>query len=162
MAGSSPPDVDGLASTAIWVNCWVGDDSGDLPTSPNISASTFLLSISSRVGGASTSGTGGSAGAGHNLCLCHTRSKRKPANQRPEQLQESHVVFVLNWLPHFFQKSQYDFYSPFFTMCFPQHLKRSKYAKILEREDREFMRALQEEVRTLFSFEFKSKQQTFG
>ena len=28
LAGSSPK-ADGLASTAIWANCWVGDDDGD-------------------------------------------------------------------------------------------------------------------------------------
>ena len=33
----------------------------------------------------------------------------------------------------------------------------SKYAKILEREDREFKRVMWEEVSTLFSFEFNSK-----
>ena len=33
----------------------------------------------------------------------------------------------------------------------------SKYAKILEREDKEFRKAMQEELSTLFSFEFCSK-----
>ena len=33
----------------------------------------------------------------------------------------------------------------------------NKYAKILESKDREFRRAMQEEVSTLFSFEFSSK-----
>ena len=64
LASFSPPNIDGLAFTAIWTNCWVGDDSGNLPTSSNFSVSTFLLSTSPGVGGASTSGTGGSAGTG--------------------------------------------------------------------------------------------------
>ena len=46
LAGSFPPEVDGLASTVIWANCWVGDDSGDLPTSPNFTASSILFSNS--------------------------------------------------------------------------------------------------------------------
>ena len=33
LAGYSPTNEDGPASTAIWANCWVGDDSSDLPTS---------------------------------------------------------------------------------------------------------------------------------
>ena len=33
-AGSSPPNIDGPASAAIWTNCWVGDDSSDLPPIP--------------------------------------------------------------------------------------------------------------------------------
>ena len=33
-AGSSPPDLDGLASAAIWTNCQVGDDDSDCPTPP--------------------------------------------------------------------------------------------------------------------------------
>ena len=58
LAGSSPPDIDGPYSAAIWANCWVGDDSSNLPTSSNLSVSTFLLSILPGVGGASSSGAG--------------------------------------------------------------------------------------------------------
>ena len=50
-AGSSPPDIDGPASAAIWANCWVGDDSSDLPTSPSLSDSSILLSNSLLVEG---------------------------------------------------------------------------------------------------------------
>ena len=64
LGGSSPPDIDGPASTAIWANCQVGEDSGDLPTSPSFSASSTLFSNSLWVGGVTTSGTGGSTGAG--------------------------------------------------------------------------------------------------
>ena len=53
LAGSTPDSFDGLASTAIWANCHVGDNSGDLPTSSNFSTSNFLLSISVCKGGAS-------------------------------------------------------------------------------------------------------------
>ena len=133
LASSSLPNIDGPASTAIWANYQVGDDSSDLPTSSNFSVSTFLLSISPGVGRASTSCNGGSASAGgstgaactlthvftfwvfpssplpgHNLCSYHTGSKIKSANQKPEQLCKSHMVFILNWLPHFFfQNFQY-------------------------------------------------------
>ena len=51
LPGSSPPNVDGPASAAIWANCQVSDDSGDLPTSSNFSASALLLSISFGVEG---------------------------------------------------------------------------------------------------------------
>ena len=57
LAGSSTPDIDGLASAAIWANCQVGNDSSNLPIS-NFSASTFLLSILPGIGGASSSGAG--------------------------------------------------------------------------------------------------------
>ena len=40
LAGSSLPDIDGPASAAIWANCQVGDDSGDLPISPRLSVSS--------------------------------------------------------------------------------------------------------------------------
>ena len=59
LAGSSPPDIDGPASTAIWANCWVGNDCGDLPTSPSHSTSTILLVISSAPRGVSCTGDGG-------------------------------------------------------------------------------------------------------
>ena len=58
-AGSSPPNLDGLASTAIWTNCWVGNDDGDHPTPSNYSASSTHFSISSTLGGASLAGMGG-------------------------------------------------------------------------------------------------------
>ena len=45
LAGSSPK-TDGLASAAIWANCWVGNDNGDLPTSSScLASSTCLLSL---------------------------------------------------------------------------------------------------------------------
>ena len=43
LAGSSPPYVDGPASTAIWANCQVSDDSSDLPTSLSFSGSSILF-----------------------------------------------------------------------------------------------------------------------
>ena len=58
------------ASTAIWANCQVSDDSGDLPTSPTFSTSAILFSILLNIGGAFTSGTGGSAGAGSSCSVC--------------------------------------------------------------------------------------------
>ena len=46
LTGSSPK-ADGPASAAIWANCWVGDDDGDLPTSSSCLASSTHLSASS-------------------------------------------------------------------------------------------------------------------
>ena len=43
----SSPKADGPASTAIWANCWVGNDDGDLPTSSSCLASSTHLSASS-------------------------------------------------------------------------------------------------------------------
>ena len=63
-AGSYPPNVEGLASAAIWANCWVGNDCGDLPASSSCSASATLLLISSWFGGVSCAGAGGSTGVG--------------------------------------------------------------------------------------------------
>ena len=46
LAGSSTPDVDGLASAAICTNCQVGNDDGDLSTSSSLLASSIpLLSL---------------------------------------------------------------------------------------------------------------------
>ena len=36
LTGSSLPKADGPASAAIWANCWVGNDNGDLPTSSSL------------------------------------------------------------------------------------------------------------------------------
>ena len=46
LAGSSSPDLDGPASVAIWTNCWVSDDEGDLPTPSSCStASTHFFHL---------------------------------------------------------------------------------------------------------------------
>ena len=45
----------------------------------------------------------------------------------------------------------------FAMLCLKMSKEWSKYANILEREDREFKRVMQEEVSTLFSFEFSRK-----
>ena len=45
----SSPKADGPASTAIWANCWVGNDNGDLPTSSSHLASSTHLSASSTI-----------------------------------------------------------------------------------------------------------------
>ena len=57
-ASSSPPNVDGLVSAAIWTNCWVANDDGDHPTSSNCSTSSTHFSISPALGGASLAGEG--------------------------------------------------------------------------------------------------------
>ena len=62
LAGSSPSDVDGLASAAIWSNCWVDNDDGDLPTPSACSASVILLIILPASGGSSQAGNGGCTG----------------------------------------------------------------------------------------------------
>ena len=59
LAGSSPPNIDGPASTAIWANCWVGNDCGDLPTSSSCSASAIFLIISSGLRGVPCTNDGG-------------------------------------------------------------------------------------------------------
>ena len=59
LTGSSSPDLDGLAFAAIWANCQVGDNEGDLPTPLSCSASSVLLIISSACGGASLARVGG-------------------------------------------------------------------------------------------------------
>ena len=63
-AGSSPSDIECPASVAIWVNCQVSDNCGDLPTSSSHSASATLLLISSLSGEVYCAGAGGSTGVG--------------------------------------------------------------------------------------------------
>ena len=55
---SSSPKSDGPASTAIWANCWVGDDDGDLSTSSSHLASSTHLSASSNIFSTSLAGEG--------------------------------------------------------------------------------------------------------
>ena len=81
----------------------------------------------------------------HNLCSCHNGIKRKPANQKPEQLCESHMVFVLNWLLCI-SKISTQVQAAYFTTFFTMSEEWSKYAKILERENKEFKKAMQEVV----------------
>ena len=46
-AGSSP-EADGLASAAIWANCWVGNDDSDQPTTSSLlTSSTRPIILSS-------------------------------------------------------------------------------------------------------------------
>ena len=47
LTGSSLPKSDGLASAAIWANCWDGDNDSDLPTSSSHLASSTHFSASS-------------------------------------------------------------------------------------------------------------------
>ena len=132
LASSSLPNVDGPASAASWANCQVGNDSSNLPTYSNISASTLLLSISPGVGGASTSGTGGSAsvwGSTGGACT------------------STHVFYICRaFLPSPSCISEnFDMISAvhFAMLLFPTMPEEwSKYAKILEREDREFKRGM--------------------
>ena len=63
-SGSFSPNVDGMASSAIWANCWVGINDSNLPMSSNCSASTTHLVTSARSGGASFAGMGGFTGEG--------------------------------------------------------------------------------------------------
>ena len=60
----SSPKADGPASTAIWANCQVGDDDGDLPTSSSHLASSTHFSASYNVFSASLVGEGFLAGDG--------------------------------------------------------------------------------------------------
>ena len=63
LAGSSP-NADGLASTAIWANCWVDDDDGDRSTSSSHLASSTHFSASSYICSTSLMGEGFLAGEG--------------------------------------------------------------------------------------------------
>ena len=75
LTGSSPK-VDGPASTAIWANCWVGNDDSDLPTSSSHLASctcqsAFSISFStSLVGEGFLAGNGGCTREGPPSLLC--------------------------------------------------------------------------------------------
>ena len=60
----SSPKADGPASAAIWANCWVGNDSGNLPTSSSHLASSTCLSASSTIFSTSLVGEGFPAGDG--------------------------------------------------------------------------------------------------
>ena len=62
-AGYSPK-TDGPASTAIWANCWVGNNDGDRPTSSSHLASSTCLSASSIIFSTSLLGEGFLAGEG--------------------------------------------------------------------------------------------------
>ena len=60
----SSPEADGPASAAIWANCQVGDDDGDLPTSSSHLASLTCFSASSNVFSTSLMDEGFPAGDG--------------------------------------------------------------------------------------------------
>ena len=64
LTGSSLPKSDGLASAAIWANCWVGNSDGDLPTSSSHLASSTHFSASSILFSSSLVGEGCLAGDG--------------------------------------------------------------------------------------------------
>ena len=63
LAGSSPK-VDGLASAAIWANCWVGNNNSNQPTSSSHLASSTHLSASSNICSTSLAGEGFLTGDG--------------------------------------------------------------------------------------------------
>ena len=63
LTGSSPK-VDHPASAAIWANCQVGNNDGDLPTSSSCLASSTCLSASSNLFSSSLAGEGFLAGDG--------------------------------------------------------------------------------------------------
>ena len=63
LTGSSPK-ADGPVSAAIWANCWVGDDDGDLSTSSSCLDSSTHLSASSTIFSTSLMGEGFLAGDG--------------------------------------------------------------------------------------------------
>ena len=62
LAGSSPPDVDGPASVAIWAHCQVGNDCGNLSTPSSHSVPAICLIISSAPRGVCGAGDGGCMG----------------------------------------------------------------------------------------------------
>ena len=64
LTGSSLCESDGPACTAIWANCWVGNNDSDLPTSSSCLASSNCLSASSIFFSSSLMGEGFLAGDG--------------------------------------------------------------------------------------------------
>ena len=60
----SSPEADGPASAAIWANCQVGNDDGDLPTSSSHLTSSTCLSVSSTIFSTSLMGEGFPVGGG--------------------------------------------------------------------------------------------------
>ena len=116
LAGSSLL-TDGPASAAIWANCWVSDDSGNSPPPqlPHLHYPLLHLlwgwrGFHHRYWGSAA--TRGSASTWTSALVLTCRPflpilildislflpcwKRKPANQKPEQLCESHVASLLN------------------------------------------------------------------
>ena len=189
LASSSPPDIDGLASTAICANCQVGDNSGNLPTSPNFlhlhssfSPSHSGLEVSSHIrcwmfyqcwgfwfnmylSSMSLTLLGLSLIPFQGVMI-FVLAILEVKESQPIRSQSSfvRVTWYLFWTGyHAFPKISIQFQLFFSVGFFPTMSKDwSKYMKILEREDREFKIAMQEEVSTLFSFEFNRKQQSFG
>ena len=88
LTGSSPK-ADGTASTAIWANCWVGNDDSDLPTSSSHLASSTHLSASSIIFSTSLMGEGFLAGDG----WCTGDGGLLP-------LSASSLLFSLGWITH--------------------------------------------------------------
>ena len=76
--GSSPPNLDGPASTAIWANCQMGNDEGDLPTPSNCPASSILHNISSALGGTSLARDGGGLERGPSSFSFHHHNHPHP------------------------------------------------------------------------------------
>ena len=66
LQGDSSPKTDGPASAAIWANCRVGNDNGDLPTPSSLLASSTRPFISSNI--CSTSLAGEELLAGEGWC----------------------------------------------------------------------------------------------
>ena len=64
LTGYSLPKSDGPASAAIWANCWVGNNDGNLPTSSSHLASSTHFSASSILFPSSLMGEGFLAGDG--------------------------------------------------------------------------------------------------
>ena len=64
LTGSSLPEADGPTSVAIWANCQVGNNDGNLPTSSSHLTSSTYLSASSIFFSSSLTGNGLLAGDG--------------------------------------------------------------------------------------------------
>ena len=187
LAASSLPDVDGPASAAIWANYWVGDDSGDLPASPSLSASLILCVSSSWVGFVPP------VELGSPLVLGVPMTPPAPTpsfllvglfypppfmasslfwpcwkldrESQPIRSQSSLVRVV--WQPFEFLiciTLVYDSFS-LYWLSQKKDTKLSdewaRYKKILEREDEEFKKAVEVEVSTLLFSRFSSKCKNF-
>ena len=176
LAGSSPPNIDGPDSTTIWANCQVGDNSGDLPTSPSLSASLTLCSNCSWVGAhCSISGAGRASGIGvfcASTCIstlvltCRallpfpicsiffvlTMMELRERESQPIRGQSSltRVSWHPCWISNYHTNCISFTYNRIIEMLTDEW---SKYKKILDREDE----GLEAEVSTSLFSKFSSK-----
>ena len=100
---SSSPKADGPASTAIWANCWVGNNNGDLPTSSSCLASSTHLSAS-LMGEGFLAGDGWCTGEGSSF-LSQPALPTPPSFGAPSSPPSPSLVLTL-FLPFYWNKQR--------------------------------------------------------